>query len=191
MTLCLLPGVLNSPVLSACVSCTRLECTLSIAPRQARAASIAASSEGCLMRYVSHRGALCWWAKKQPSIGRDRRLVPEALRFSSRSAGPSFCSPAWFFVHGRKPDRDRTWTVAGIGGASMTAAVAPTTKIVTADGRMLPGIGHQTAASARSGTAATGPGVHAPAPTKAAATVERRGHRRRRSRKPRTTSTRR
>ena len=59
----------------------------------------------------------------------------------------------------------------------MTAAVAPTTKIVTADGRMLPGIGHQTAASARSGTAATGPGVHAPAPTKAAATVERRGHR--------------
>ena len=59
----------------------------------------------------------------------------------------------------------------------MTAAVAPSTKIATADGRMLPGIGHQTAASARSGTAATGPGVHAPAPTKAAATVERRGHR--------------
>ena len=59
----------------------------------------------------------------------------------------------------------------------MAAAVAPTTKIATADGRMLPGIGHQTAANARSGTAATGPGVHAPAPTKAAATVVRRGHR--------------
>jgi len=66
--------------------------------------------------------------------------------------------------------------VTTVNAAAM--AVAPTTKIAAADG-LMPGIGCQTVASARTAetAAAAGPGVHAPAPTMAAATEARRGRR--------------
>ena len=65
--------------------------------------------------------------------------------------------------------------VTTVSAAPIT--VAPTTKIVAADG-LMPGSGCQTVASATTAAmAAAGPGVHAPAPTMAAVSVARRGRR--------------